>query len=193
MLFYSSMVVSLCCIYPDVNAGTMQAIAEWGSFIVALCGGLYAVCQYNNHLKEEKRKMLCEYNKRYSSDKNIEKVVEWMLLIARTDDDTGEIIGVKQNIKCIPPSIYTKEMFMRFFEEINLRIEKGDMNADEVYKLFAYYAMKFDEYPGFRLDIKDYKKESELEGNSEDVNKNKDYWVDFRSFIEKMKKVEENN
>lgn len=169
----------------------IQSFAELGSFLVALSGGLYAIHQYSNHLEEEKRKVLCEYNQRYSSDKNIEKVVEWMLLIAKTDEKTGEIIGVNDEVKSISPGIYKKELFMRFFEEINLRIEKGDMNADEVYKLFAYYAMKFDNHPDFRSDIIDYKNESELKALSKsERNIFKDHWVDFRSFIEKMKNVE---
>lgn len=176
----------------------MSSVAELGSFFITTIGASYAIVQYKNHLKEEKRKLLCEYNQRYSSDKNIESVIVWMLQVAKTDKITGEIIGVnrEREAKSISPGIHKKEMFMRFFEELNIRLEKNDMNANEVYSLFAYYALKFDKYWDFRLDIKDYKNELELRGMHESDRKVfHDYWTGFRSFISKMKTEEqkENN
>lgn len=177
--------------YFDIKPNCSGSIAEWGAFIVALIGVVYAAHQYQNHLKEEQRRVLCEYNQRYSTDKNIEIVVEWMLQVAKTNEETGEIEGVNRNVKQISPGIHKKEMFMRFFEELNLRLEHNDMNIDEVYNLFAYYALKFDKYWDFRLDIKDYKNSLELRGMHEvDKKKYKDYWNGFRSFIDKMESIE---
>ena len=88
------------------NSDSMQVIAEWGAFIVAIFGCIYAIIQYQNHLDEEKRKLLCEYNQRYSCDKNIEEVIKWMLLIAKTNEKTGEIIGVQTELKNMSPGIH---------------------------------------------------------------------------------------
>ena len=167
----------------------IQSAVKIGTFVVTFLGGCYAVFKYRNHLQEEKRKVLCEYNQRYSTDKNIEAVIEWMVQVAKTDEKTGEIKGVNKDIKTVPPSIHKKEMFMRFFEELNIRLEKNDMNTDEVYSLFAYYALKFDNYWDFRLDIKDYKNELELRGmNVIERKAFNDNWTGFRSFIDKMEK-----
>lgn len=169
----------------------MQSIAEISSLFVTLVGATYAIIQYQNHLKEEKRKVLCEYNQRYSTDKNIKSVITWMLKVAITNEINGDIIDVNTNSNVLSPGIQKKEMFMRFFEELNLRIDKGDLDAKEVYNLFSYYALKFDELWGFRLDIKDYKNEREMISMNENDRKEfKDCWVAYHSFIQKMKDEE---
>ena len=145
-----------------------------GTLIVAGYSAWYAQKEYNKHMEEERTKLLCDYNHRYSTDKYIEYVIEWMLSIAIIGND-GSIIGVNRDIKNIPPSIHQKEMFLRFFEELYLQIKKDKLDKQEVFNLFGYYALIFDKYEEFRLDITDYEKNE---------------WSDFRSFIELMKNFE---
>lgn len=193
-LIFSSIVIELAFFifnYYERISESGKSVAEWGTYIVTVIGAFYAILQYRNHLNEERRVILCEYNQRYSSDKNIEAVVCWMIQVAKTNQLDGDIIGVNTNTICVPPATYQKEMFMRFFEELNLRLEKKDMNVEEVYNMFSYYALKFDEYWDFRLDINDYKNDLEMRGMHEiDREKFRDKWNDFHGFVDKMKEVE---
>ena len=86
--------------------------------------------------------------------------------------------------------IYEKEMFMRFFEELYLQIKAGHLNREDVYHLFAYYALKYNKYLDFRKNIEDYKSKEELPANEKDA-KEYDNWTNFRCFVEEMTKQEE--
>lgn len=149
----------------------LSSIANIGIFVTSLAAALFAVLEYNRHKQEQRTKLLCEYNQRYSTDRNIESIIEWMLQIALTNDE-GDIIGVNKNIKNNPPGIHKKEMFMRFFEELYMQIKDGRLNENNIKRMFSYYALRFATYEDFRSDIKDYEK---------------DEWSDFREFVKLMK------
>lgn len=178
-------------IFDSFENKNYSLLAGIGTFVSTLVAGLYAIYEYDNHKKEVQTNLLCQYNQRYSSDKNIRRVLKWMLKVAEIEN--GEIIGVKE-IENNDSWTYEKEMFMRFFEELNKRIDNNDINERDVYDLFSYYALKFDEFYGFRADITDYKNEKEiLEMSEEDRVIYQDPWSNFRSFIDKMKKEESNH
>ena len=174
-----------------ISTEIVIAIFTMISAIVAASTACYAIKQYKRHLQDEHTKLLCEYNYRYSNDSNIRTVIEWMLRVADTDE-YGDINGVKSNCYFYAPGINTKELFMRFFEELNLQMEKKNLKSKEVFDLFAYYALRFHEYKDFRLDIDDYKTNEELNDISDDKTRKKmEYrWHNFRSFIGKMKEEE---
>lgn len=68
-------------------------------------------------------------------------------------------------------STYDKDMFMRFFEELEYAIQKKVMNEKEVYDIFSFYALKvYDLNVEFVDDF------------------DKPYWSLFKSFCKRMKK-----
>lgn len=165
----------------------LSTIANVGVFSATLYAALYAVLEFDNHKKENRVKLLGEYNQRFSSDVNIRHVITWMLRVAIIDNQ-GEIIGADLN-GCYNPGIYKKEMFMRFFEELYLHIEKGNIDKRQACLLFSYYAIKYDEIKEFRLDITDYCSGEELVNVG--INKEKDncdlYWTNYRKFVNEMR------
>lgn len=173
-IFHASCYCILHLFYPPICIGTfsnfLTSIISFGTLLVALFSALYVKKEYDKHIEEERTKLLCEYNHRYSVDKHIECVIEWMLQIAIMDE-SGNIIGVNRQIKNIPPNIHQKEMFMRFFEELQLQIEKRKLNKQDVKKLFSYYALVFDKIEEYHCDITDY---------------NKIEWETFRNFVKQM-------
>ena len=80
-------------------------------------------------------------------------------------------------------------MFMRFFEELYLHIKEGHIDKMDAFRLFAYYAIAFDKYKDFRLDITDYKSKDELSNSNIEGENEKKYeilWSGYRDFIEMM-------
>lgn len=188
-----SIVVIFLIICSIISAEAVTAIATLLSFGVAAYAACYAKEQYLRHLEVEHTKLLCGYNQRYSTDCNIKAMLRWMLEVAVTDEK-GEIINVDLTKCCYSPGINTKEMFMRFFEELYLQIEKGNLNANEVYDLFAYYALKFDEFDEYHEDITDYTAKEEVDKMDKDkmdaVNEN---WKRFSKFIQIMDEIKNNS
>ncbi|MBR4240224.1 MAG: hypothetical protein IKQ03_12590 [Prevotella sp.] len=134
--------------------------------------------------------ILCSYNQRYSSDMNIQEVVSWILRIAILDNN-GDIIDANPHEATYSkPGIHKKEMFMRFFEELYEQINSKNIDKRKACHLFSYYAIKFDQYKNFRLDITDYKSTDELEKleTGDDKMKYSIFWSGFRKFVDEMKK-----
>lgn len=100
------LVVCILLIIGEVTYGLLQVfpydcsnylsiianIANVGLFITAVLSACYTYRQYKKHLEEERTKLLCEYNQRYSTDKNVRCVVKWMLNVAEVQN--GDINGV---------------------------------------------------------------------------------------------------
>jgi hypothetical protein len=180
LLFICISVASCYCIlnlfYPSICIGSfaelLTALATLGALLVAGVSLCYAKKQYEKHQEEERTKLLCEYNQRYSTDKNVECVIEWMLKTAIMGKD-GRIEKVNRYTNTEAPSVHQKEMFMRFFEELHMQISKNKLDKHEVFNLFSYYALVFDKFEEYRLDITDY---------------NNGEWKSFRDFVEQMKR-----
>lgn len=154
---------------------------------MATCfAALFAVNEYQNHKEEQRIGLLGEYNQRYSTDKNIQKVVRWMLKVAIVDE-SGEIVGANPDRSVCKPDVHEKEMFMRFFEELYLHIKTGSVDKRQACLFFSYYAIKFDEIKDYRLDISDYKSKTEIENEEVDFSTTK-YWTSYRRFVDEMKK-----
>ena len=79
--------------------------------LITLCAFGLTYKKYLEYLRREKADVLSFYNERYSKDEHIRKIVKY-------------IIAVMDN-KCLKktPSVYNTEMFMRFFEEMEIQIE----------------------------------------------------------------------
>lgn len=134
---------------------------------------VYTCYEYKSHRDRVKAEVLGMYNERYSKDEHINKVVPFLI---------SEIMNTKtenasKELKMEDPSVHNMEMFMRFFEEMELQIEKDRLDADSVYKLFSFYALFLDS----KLDI--------LERHSID-DYNRDNWELFFNFINRMAKID---
>lgn len=135
-------------------------------FILALLATITLGCtlrEYHYYRRREKAEVLGQYNERYSKDEHVNKVVDYII---RYMD--GKVIT------CVP-STHDAEMFMRFFEEMQIQIEQERLDEKQVYDLFAYYALVLDANAEIRknLGIKDYDKDDWC-------------WSYFRSFVSNM-------
>ena len=159
---------------PFLKGVDFSNLGEMLSGFATAIAVFYAIVQYWSYNKDEKIRTLNEFNQRYATDKSIEKVVRWMLRTALYDEN-GKIVGKdpEKNDGNIP-EVFDKELFMRFYEELNFLIDKHLLNEEDTLHFFAYYALVFDEYASFREDITDY---------------DSDQWTNFHSFINRIKQT----
>ena len=116
-------------IWPELHLGSF---AEVTTAIVAILAFIISISEYYIGKDSKQAQVLSEYNKRYSEDPNIVKVVKYLNYI----HENGTINNPHREV----PSNYEVEMFMRFFEELELQIEKGRLSRKDVCNLFTYYA-----------------------------------------------------
>ena len=123
---------SYCCLkmfHPKLDIGSYSELA---TALIALFAFIITLSEYQSSKDAKQAQVLSEYNKRYSEDPNIIKVVEYLNSICEDGNINNPIRTV--------PSNYEVEMFMRFFEEIELQIQYGRMEEKDVLDLFVYYA-----------------------------------------------------
>lgn len=119
---------------------------------------IYAKKEYELQKRIKESETLSAYNQRYSTDQHISNVI---------------CSFYKKTRDCSKLELNDKEMFLRFFEELQLTIERGGLSKEIVYDMFAYYAIKVaDKGEEF---VKDYNTEN---------------WRRFRLFAESMKAIE---
>lgn len=88
-----------------------------------------AIIPYRNFITDKKMQTLSEYNRRFTESKVMRKV-------------TIKIESIEYNNSDIITGLHLdEELFYRFFEEIELNIERGILKSRDVYNLFAYYAL----------------------------------------------------
>lgn len=115
-----------CCLYYCFlleKETAYQIIVYLGSCFVLLI----SYSEYLAKVARDKSATLDKYNQRYIKDKDINICITY--LIDRLD---GE--------KVVPPELRTRELFMRFYEELQMQIEGGALNKKQTYTLFGYYA-----------------------------------------------------
>ena len=116
----------------------------------------YAKKEYELHKKAKEAETLSSYNQRYSTDIHIEKTIKFLM----------EELPVENF------SLNDKEMFLRFFEELQFTIEQGGLSKETAYDMFAFYALeaaeKGDEF------IPDYSSKE---------------WGRFRLFVRDMQQI----
>ena len=123
---------SCCCVkmfYPELNIGNY---ADLLTAIIAIFALIITLSEYLSAKDAKQAQVFSEYNKRYSEDANIIKVVKYL----NFHDKGGKI----NNPVPVKPSNYEVEMFMRFFEELELQIQYNRLCEKDVIDLFIYYA-----------------------------------------------------
>ena len=157
-------VISLFIVYPwSFSLLKDEKLSDITMMLLASGTLILTIWEYLNHRKRIKAEVLGLYNERYSKDQHVNIVVPFLI---------ADIMGLKVK----KPSVHHVEMFMRFFEEIELQIEKGRLNEKSVYDLFSYYALYFDNRPELinLLCIDDYSKEN---------------WGLYMKFVNRMAKI----
>ena len=153
-------------------SNTIEAIAVTGALLVSGFALFYAKKEYDHHKKSERIVLLCQYLHRYANDPNIKKVEDYILESALLDEQK-DIVGFdKSKIPSSVPTIWEKEMFMHFFEEIELLIEGEMIDRDDVIDLIGFYGGVFHRVQEFHDDISDYKEE--------------DYWKYYLKFVKSI-------
>lgn len=145
-----TVLVGYCCImlfYPMVE---IEKYATLVMAIVAIFAFIVAWMEYKSKKESVQAQVFSEYNKRYSEDPNIVKVVKYLNYI----DENGRTNNPHRE----KPSNYEVEMFMRFFEELEVQICSLRIDENTVLDLFTYYAKKIDTNEELRilLGVSDY-------------------------------------
>ena len=157
--------LKLFCPYLDIGS-----YAEFLTALVALFAFIVTLLEYLSSKDAKQAQVLSEYNKRYTEDPNIIKVVKYLNYI----DKDGNINNPNRDI----PSNYEVEMFMRFFEEIELQIRTGRLDDKDVNNLFVYYAYKLGKTDNQAL-------RNSLGVTEDDYEKN---WDGFKRIVENYDK-----
>lgn len=134
---------------------------EFGAIITALAAIIVAVFEYHQLKEKRKSELYSEFNRRYLSDeKNIQPVIRY---ISHLYKDAPK------------PKGYQIELFLRFFEELDVYLKKKVLDEETTCHLFAYYCMEiFKPEWSFLLEEIDY---------------HNDEWPLLNDFIERMKKI----
>ena len=166
-------ILGISCECLEAIASSITALATGATAVIALVACWYSKKEYDSHKEREKAATLAKYNERYATDPNIQKVTNYLLW--RSDNQT---LGVKpdkvlyggKDEDDIKPTKNQVELFMRFYEELQLAIDAGRIDVDSANNLFAYYAH---ELPRIGNDLL-----------PEDYNPNEGMWRNFQRFIQ---------
>lgn len=141
----------------SIVVAIITAIATGITAYIAYKALMYAKKEYELQKRIKESETLSAYNQRYSTDQHISKV---LYSFQQTPYDFSKL------------KVNDKEMFLRFFEELQLTIENGGLPEEVIYDMFAYYAIKADDEG--RKFVDDYETEN---------------WTRFRRFAKRMKAI----
>lgn len=159
----------------NILIALMTAIATIFTAIISYMALSYARKEYKAHKQREESEVLSSFNERYSTDDHIAKVLDY--LIDPSNNKRFHDVGISSTTDIsTPPSVNDKEMFMRFFEELQYAIEQKRLTKQIVYDMFAYYALEVDKM-GEKF-VEDYHHSS---------------WIRFRRFVKEMKQIKNNH
>ena len=146
----------------SIIVAIIAAIATGVTAYIAYIALIYAKKEYELQKKVKESETLAVYNQRYSNDENINVVVKYL-------------IGKKEYPMILHvPGTFEKEMFMRFFEELQYAILQKSLDSELVYDMFAFYALEAYEEKDNFFNQKDEKD-----------------WRLFIEFAKSMKKIKE--
>ncbi len=92
--------------------------------IVALAAFILSLFELHSYKQKETNKLLSQLNQRYLESNDLQTVVKYLREI-KPDD--------------IEPSEYQIELFLRFFEELNVYLRHGNLKPDDVKTFFNFY------------------------------------------------------
>ena len=132
---------------------------------------IYAIKEYSSHKERAKYETYSKMNERYCSDPAIKKVLECLIISYYKNDFNIEKFKIISTIYNL--STNDRELFMRFFEELNYAIEKQAIEEEDACYYFGYYAIIA--YLMGEDFIQDFNERGQ--------------WIRFKYFAEKMKSI----
>lgn len=128
MHFLNSLIILACCAesWNDTIqslATSVSAIVASLSLVVTIITVIIAYREYKKIRKKEKCDILTKYNERYTNDPSIRIVIDSYL-----DKKTEK-----------RPTVNEKELFLRFFEELEVMIIEDYISEKHVHDFFSYY------------------------------------------------------
>ena len=132
---------------------------------------LFAAYEYYLHKKNNQYGAYSKLNEKYCKNNSIQKVMVTMK--ESYDGKSFCIASFSNNCGINQVNDYDKEMFLRFFEELNYAIKKKSIRKEEACYYFGYYAVVA------YLMGKDFVSELENEG----------IWGEFNEFAENMNDI----
>lgn len=151
----------MCYISQWLNCQTLQVIAQSGTAIVAIFSIYAGFQKYKENQKSKRIQYLLDFGKRYKEDSDIMSVAN---ILAELEDNP--------NTDCSNITVYEVEMYMRFFEELELLIENTAVEESDAIYLFGHYTKVLENYHD-RWPTLGYEEE---------------YWSKFRRFVNRTKK-----
>lgn len=129
--------VKLCCNHVSTSvdwSSIISCIAESTSalvasfaLVVAIITAWFAWREYKRMVRHKQCEVFAQYNERYENSEYIQKVVKYCTI---KTDNPKEV-----------PTEHDKEMFLRFFEELDLMIQEDYISKKQVGNYFSYYFM----------------------------------------------------
>jgi len=144
----------------------MENYPEWLGvlgFFVAIVSLIVSFGQYKLHRKQMKTELLSKYCARYNIDKCIISVVKYL--------EKEEGLTHKCNVR--EPDDHEVELFMRYFEELELLIRAKSIEEKVVSYMFYHYVDTF-------VKLKDKWRNVDYESND---------WKVFHEFYARMQKI----
>lgn len=161
LIIKSLAIISHTCLLDSDNCNTIS-LYESFCILTGLVTLYIAYIEYQLHKERQMADTLSEYNKRYSENETFKGII--IELIRHEDDEIGndDILKGTEDAQIV----YNRELFMRFFEELQIQIEKGNLERSLVHELFGWYAKKVEQL-GENF-VSDYEK---------------DCWTTFKCFV----------
>lgn len=138
---------------------SIQALAVSSALIISGVALFYSKREYEHNKKSGKTTLLCQYLHRYATDPCVKKVEDYILEMALLDERENIIGFDKSKSPSSKPTVWEKEMYMHFFEEIQLHIDDNMIDKDVVIDLIGYYIGIFHRIEEYHADVTDYNEE----------------------------------
>lgn len=125
MVTLLSCIKSCECNWSDVLqslATCISALVASLSFVVTVLTVWYAQKEYKRMAKDKKNEVFMRYNQRYEENKYIRKIIRYCTIE-----------------RSAAPTVHEKEMFLRFFEELERMIKSEYLSENDVCEYFSYY------------------------------------------------------
>lgn len=145
-------------------------LATIATAIIAGCGLRFAKKEYKLHKQRAESETLAKFNERFTHDKNINETIEELIEFDQNQRKTDK--EGNRDMK----KLRQHEMFLRFYEELQIALENKALDAEHVCYMFAYYAIQY-ERDLYHIYIKD------------DDNT----WKRYHLFVQTMKRVAKEN
>lgn len=92
--------------------------------IVALSAFILSIVELRNYKQKESNNLMSQLNERYLTNNDMQTVVRYLREIEPDNK---------------APSAYQVEVFLRFFEELNVYLRHDNLNPKDVEKFFNFY------------------------------------------------------